>query len=246
MNIEVLENNPELRPKLNKLHKQFPAFISSGGYVGDYYWNKVGLVEHFPAYQFALTGENGEVIGCGHTIPLYWNGSLEDLPGGYDEAIKRGFENKLNGIKPNILCALAAVTDLAVKEKKLSYVLLEEMKKIARTKGYGKLIAPVAPLWKPMYPLTPISHYAKWKNDKEEPFDPWLRVHVKMGGKVIAMADKSMHIKGTLSDWEGWTGMIFPESGQYVIPHASQPLTVYYEKDYAEYYDQNIWVVHQI
>jgi hypothetical protein len=29
-----------------------------------------------------------------------------------------------------------------------------------------------------------------------------------------------MTIPGMLADWEGWTGLTFPESGDYVVPGA--------------------------
>jgi hypothetical protein len=246
MQIQTLQQNPQLNKDINKLHKQFPNFVVNGGYVGNYYWNEVGLVKHFPEYQFGIVNDEGELIGCGHMIPLYWNGQLSELPEGYDAAISLGFKNKFDNVEPNVLCALAAVTGKNAKEKKISYEILNGMKDIAKLKNLSKLIAPVAPLWKHEYPLTPLQNYAKWLNVEGKPFDPWLRAHTNIGGKVIGLAERSMHIKGNISEWEKWTGMKFPESGSYIVPGASQPLSVDLENDFGEYYDQNIWVEHKV
>jgi hypothetical protein len=36
----------------------------------------------------------------------------------------------------------------------------------------------------------------------------------------------SMHITGPVADWQEWTGMAFPEDGEYMFPHGLAPLTV--------------------
>jgi hypothetical protein len=45
-----------------------------------------------------------------------------------------------------------------------------------------------------------------------------------MGGEITAPIPESMRITGTVVDWEAWTGMAFPESGDYVLAGASSSL----------------------
>jgi hypothetical protein len=40
-----------------------------------------------------------------------------------------------------------------------------------------------------------------------------------------------MIITGTVSEWEGWTDMRFPESGAYVVEGALQPVEMDLERD---------------
>jgi hypothetical protein len=53
-----------------------------------------------------------------------------------------------------------------------------------------------------------------------------------------------MRISGKISDWEGWTGMKFPNSGEYIIPGALNPVNFDKEKDEGLYVEPNVWVVH--
>ena len=67
----------------------------------------------------------------------------------------------------------------------LSKVIIEVMAAMARSSGLAPLVAPVRPNQKHLYPLTPIERYVAWQRSDGLPFDPWLRVHVRLGGKVV-------------------------------------------------------------
>jgi hypothetical protein len=62
------------------------------------------------------------------------------------------------------------------------------MKAAAADHGLGALIAPVRPTLKDRYPLTPMERYALWERDDGLPFDPWLRVHRRLGARFLAIA----------------------------------------------------------
>jgi hypothetical protein len=55
-----------------------------------------------------------------------------------------------------------------------------------------------------------------------------------------------MVVRGTVADWEGWTGLTFPDSGDYIVPTATSPVTIDRERDEGVYFDQNVWVVHDL
>ncbi|WP_340613817.1 hypothetical protein [Xenorhabdus thailandensis] len=88
--------------------------------------------------------------------------------------------------------------------------------------------------------------YYGWKNGKGEPFDPWIRTHCRLGAKIIKPALRSMDIYGTLEQWQEWTGMKFPQSGEYVIPGGLVPLVVDVEKQMAYYIEPNLWMYHSL
>lgn len=238
--IVTVSQNVDLIPVFDPFLEQFPEFIQQGDAISRYYWNE--LYTTFPDYQFALYGEDEEMVGCGHTIPLYWDGTKKHIPGGYDHALKQGFDTN----KPNTLCALAAVSSTSHKGKGLSYDIIRTMKAIAKKNGLTSVIAPVRPTWKQKYPTIPIEHYAHWKRDDGAPFDPWLRVHWRLGGRQLGIAPRSMMIKGTVSEWSEWTGMALPESGQYVVPGALSLVKIDCDKDCGLYDDPNVWVEHRV
>jgi hypothetical protein len=93
-------------------------------------------------------------------------------------------------------------------------------------------------------PLTPIQRYAAWTRPDGLPFDPWLRVHVRLGGRILRAEPESLRISGTVSEWEGWVGMAFPETGRYVFPEGLALLHVDRERDLGLYHEPNVWVAH--
>jgi hypothetical protein len=53
-----------------------------------------------------------------------------------------------------------------------------------------------------------------------------------------------MHIVAPVERWESWTGMAFPEVGQYVFPAGLATLTV--SREEGEYWEPNVWMQHDV
>ena len=119
-----------------------------------------------------------------------------------------------------------------------------EMRAAAARGGLRELIAPVRPTLKARYPLTPIEHYLAWRREDGAHFDPWIRVHERVGGQIIAPSPESMTIEAPVSDWEDWTGMKFPEDGDYVVPELLAPLSV--RDGVGHHVEPNVWLRHRI
>ena len=120
--------------------------------------------------------------------------------------------------------------------------MIGAMRDIAKAHGFPNVIAPVRPSWKERYPLTPIDHYVAWTREDGLPFDPWIRVHIRLGGEILKPEPHSLHVTGTVADWERWVGMRFPESGEYVFPQGLALLTVDVEADQ----EPNVWMRHHV
>ena len=114
-------------------------------------------------------------------VPLRWDGTVEDLPDGIDGAIARGFDEG----GANTLCALVIMVPSKPAGTRRQPARAEGMIEIAREHGFGALIAPVRPNWKERYPLTPIERYARWRRDDGLLFDPWMRVHERLGRAIL-------------------------------------------------------------
>jgi hypothetical protein len=124
--------------------------------------------------------------------------------------------------------------------------MVETMRAIGRSKGFKYLVAPVRPSQKSQYPLISIDDYIQWTNEEGLPFDAWLRVHARMGARIIKPCHEAMTIPGSRADWEAWTGMKFPQTGQYVIPGALNPVEINAEEDKGLYIEPNVWMAHEI
>jgi hypothetical protein len=146
--------------------------------------------------------------------------------------------------KPTTLCALAAIVRSEEQGRGWSRVILEAMRGLAREHGLDSLIAPVRPTLKAHYPLTPIERFADWRRDDGLPLDPWLRTHERLGAGILGIATESMRIEGDVDDWQGWTGMVFPEDGDYILPGGLVP--VRFAAGRGLYVEPNVWMRHPI
>ena len=128
----------------------------------------------------------------------------------------------------------------------LSSLSVKEMSNLAIKRGIKRIVIPLRPSNKHKYPLIPIEDYMNWKLDNNLPFDSWLRVHIKAGGKIIKICSKSMFIPGTIDEWKEWTKLDFPGSGSYIIPGALNPISIDTEKNQGLYIEPNIWILHEL
>ncbi|MDQ3822007.1 MAG: N-acetyltransferase [Actinomycetota bacterium] len=199
------------------------------------------MLDAFPDFEFVLA-DGDEVLAEGHSVPIRWDGTVEGLPAGIDGAFESAFSDE----EPNTLCAMAIEILPAHQSRRLSVPMLEEMKALAARAGFDALLAPLRPSWKDRYPLTPIERYVAWTRDDGLPFDPWLRVHVRLGGEMLKPEPESLRITGTVAEWESWTGMAFPETGTYVFPQGLAPVEIDREADAGRYWEPNVWVLHRV
>ena len=202
--------------------------------------------EKLPDYQFVLIETGREKpLALGNSIPLAWNGELSSLPDdGWDWALLKGMEDLRNGRKPSILCALQVVVFGNNRGKGISSQAVHAMKQIGRSAGLKGMIAPVRPNQKSNYPLTPIEKYITWTDENGRPFDPWLRVHYKLGAQIVKPCRSAMRISGTVAEWESWTEMSFPDSGQYIVSGALVPVAIDKQSDKGSYIEPHVWMYH--
>ncbi|MDQ4149437.1 MAG: hypothetical protein M3164_05525 [Actinomycetota bacterium] len=222
----------------------WPEYNRHADVVGRY-WPR--LTTDFPDFQFVVFDEaSNEVVARGNTVPFHWDGDSHHLPRSMDALVMRAFERKGRGSRPNALSALAAEVPPQNRAKGLGTFLLLTMKGIAQARGLEALVAPVRPVWKERYPLTPIEQYMTWKRSDGLPFDPWIRLHHGLGARFIKPAPRSLRITGTVAEWESWTQMPFPASGRYVFPRGLAPLRIDRGADTGLYWEPNVWMSHPV
>jgi len=238
-------DRPELWGKTDAITDEVWPAYNQHGEVLDRYWGR--LFDEFAEYQFALyDAEAQEVIAEGHTVPCDWDGTTEGLGDGIDAMMVAAFEARADGRAPTALGALAAEVRPRFQGGGLADRMLEVMSEVAREAGLRHLIAPVRPSRKDRYPITPIERYVAWTREDGEPFDPWIRIHVRRGGSIAKPVPHSMHIVGTVASWERWTGMRFPDDGEYTFPHGLAPVEIDHGLDRGSYWEPNVWIVHAL
>jgi GNAT superfamily N-acetyltransferase len=239
MNLELLRysERPELWEQSAEVSAEvWPEYSLHGDVLGP---NFGRIFDEFPSFQFVLYDD--EVVAEGHAAPCPWDGTAVGLGEGIDEMLIAALEA---GSRPTALCALAAEIRPAHQGRGLADRVLSAMAELGREAGLAHLIAPVRPSWKERYPLAPIERYVQWTREDGQPFDPWIRVHTRRGGRIVKPVPHSMHITGTVADWEAWTGMPFPADGEYVFPRGLAPLRIAGGR--GEYWEPNVWIVHEL
>ena len=205
------------------------------------------LQEDFAEYQFVMRDEADRTIAVGHTLPFRWDAPLDDLPDtGWDGIFQKVVDDYEAGRTPNMMTAIEATILPSYRGGGISKLVIGEMRAIAKARRFETLVAPVRPSMKSRYPTTPIERYVAWKTDDGLPFDSWIRTHARLGARTVKIAHQSMRIPGSVADWEKWTAMRFPESGEYIVPGALVPLRIDRERDEGLYLEPNVWMAHEV
>jgi GNAT superfamily N-acetyltransferase len=214
--------------------------------VANELWHE--LLDRFPEFQFALYDtQNNRAAGMGNSFPLRWEHALEDLPEeGWDWAFQEAVRNHKQDLSPNYHCAIQIVVRSDYRSQGLSAPMVQAVRALTESKGLRSLIIPLRPSEKSLYPLISLDDYISWKNEEELPLDAWLRVHVRAGARVIKVCHQSKTIRGTRAEWERWTGMQFPQTGEYIISGALNPIEMNVETDEGMYIEPNVWIEHPI
>jgi GNAT superfamily N-acetyltransferase len=229
---------PDLAERTGEVESGFPEFTGHGE-VALRHWGK--LRPELPDLQLVLWDEGCDrVVGHARTLPAR---EAEGLPGGIDDLLETWFGDGARP-QPDVLSAMVAVVDRNRRGEGLSRLLIEGMRNLAARQGFSSLIAPVRPTWKERYPLIPMERYGRWTRADGLPFDPWLRVHARHGAQLLEVCPASMRVEGTRAEWESWTGMSFPDDGDYVVPGALAP--VRFAAARGIYVEPNVWMRHPV
>jgi GNAT superfamily N-acetyltransferase len=242
--IVTLAERPDLEDALDRHNgSAWPEFMLQDP-VADELWHH--LHADFAGWQLILLGADDAILAAANCAPLAWDGTDDGLPDGWDDQFRRTVAQHAAGIRPDTLGAIQIVVAPKRRGDRLAGRMVTEMRERARAAGLRALIACVRPTDKHRYPLASIQRYARWTRPDGEPFDPWIRLHARLGARIVRGAPRSMTITGTVADWERWTSMAFPESGRYVVPFATHPVEIDLEAGCGVYHDANVWMVHDL
>lgn len=218
----------------------WPDFLQADP-VGDLFY---GRLTHDFAGWCLLGLDAGTVVARACFIPFVHEGpGLPDR--GWDAVIEAGVADHDAGRAPTAVSALEVAVVPSHRGQALSTVLLAAMRRAVEDLGLLDLFAPVRPSGKGEHPTEPMSDYLARTRDGL-PADPWLRVHVRAGARVVGVAPESMRIEAPLEQWRAWTGLPFDGGTEVVVPGALVPVSVDTVHGVARYVEPNVWVHHDL
>lgn len=240
LTISVLADRPDLADAMWDMPTSWPEFMRHDP-IGGLFYNNVQT--RFAAFVLVAQDGAGEVVASAYSIPFVLGDN--ELPvNGWDCVIRNGVLASIRGEQPDAISAV----EIAVRPDRqgtgVSRQMLVAMRENAARQGFAELVAPVRPNGK-ADAQEPMSSYAARVRDDGLPLDPWLRVHVRAGGRIDRVAPRSMVVPGTLEEWREWTGLPFDETGPVAVPQALAPVHCDVEHGVATYVEPNVWVVHR-
>jgi GNAT superfamily N-acetyltransferase len=243
LKVSSLAERPEMLARVVGMATSWPEFLLHDP-VGDAHYGRIAT--ELPEYVLFAEDEHGDVVAHAYSVPFAL--AAEDrgeLPArGWDAVLVRAFADLRRGTPSDTVSAISIVVAPHVQGGGLSGRMLSAMRDNARSHGFGEVVAPVRPSAKHLEPRTPMEEYAFRERADGLPHDPWLRVHVRAGGAVEAVAPASMTVAASLEEWRGWTGLPFDREGLVEVPGALVPVHCEPGRGYAVYVEPNVWVRH--
>jgi len=248
--IVPLSQQPEQEPLLwgDEITSSWPEFMLKDP-IASFYYEDPRLERY---YDFVLVAYDdsapNKILARSFSVPFclgedYGRKTLPD--GGWDSVIRWADQDFLLERKANAVSALEINILSSARGQGLSGRMLQAMRDNVKRLGFEDLYAPVRPSQKHLEPDTPIEDYAHRMREDGLPTDPWLRVHLRAGGRIIKVAPYSMVIANTLESWREWTGLPFDQSGSCIVPQALVPVNISVEQNYAVYVEPNVWIHHK-
>lgn len=242
--ITTLADRPELTERLDEIDDGWPPFLIRD-LVSEALSPQVG--QTFPHYCVVAT-TGARVVGRALAVPYDAGGAgREELPDqGWDRILVWAFEDHRDSTEAASVGALEIVVDTEFTGQGMAGHLLAALADAVGKQGHDTLLVPLRPTDKQHQPYTPIAEYIRQTRDDGLPFDPWLRVHIRAGGRIEKIAPASMTITGSLGQWREWTGLPFDRTGTVEVPGALVPVYCDTVHDYAVYAEPNIWIRHPL
>lgn len=245
LKVSSLAERPEMLGPVVRMANSWPEFLLHD-LTGDTHYGRIAT--ELPEYVLFAEDEHGRVVAHAYSVPF----SLADedrgeLPArGWDQVLAWAFADRRRGTPADTVSAVSIVVAPHAQGGGLSARMLSAMRDNARAHGFAEVVAPVRPSAKRLEPRTLMEEYAFRERADGLPHDPWLRVHVRAGGVIEAVAPASMTVAASLEEWRAWTGLSFDAEGFVEVPGALVPVHCEARRGYAVYVEPNVWVRHTL
>jgi GNAT superfamily N-acetyltransferase len=213
-------------------------------YTRAHYEHYADLINAYPDYQLCLVDEKTDYpVAAASCVPFACSGRDDLPPEGWDWVVETAAHSK--GRSANMLGALAISVPTVHRLKGYARLMIRALIDLAEEKGLHGLVAPVRPTGKVRHPWVPIADYMAWTDDRGRPYDPWIRSHLSVGGRLVGPCERSMVVEEPIAFWENWSTQRFEASGDYTLEGAIAPVKIDLDRQMGTYEEPNVWVAYE-
>ncbi|MGA7456033.1 MAG: transferase, partial [Methyloceanibacter sp.] len=201
------------------------------------------LLDAYPEFQLCLVDEETDYpVAVASSVPFVCSGPDDLPPEGWDWLVETAARSK--DARANMLGALAVSVPAVHRSKGYARVMIRSLLQLAQSKGLNGVVVPVRPTAKVRHPWVPIVDYMAWTDERGQPYDPWLRSHLSVGGKMVGPCERSMVVQEPIAFWENWSKERFESSGSYALDGALAPVRIDLASQTGTYEEPNVWVAY--
>jgi GNAT superfamily N-acetyltransferase len=241
--IRSLADAPHLRKAASAVEQAAWSHLGYLSYTRAHYEYYAGLIESYPEFQLCLVDEDaGYPVAVATSVPFVCSGP-DNLPQeGWDWLVETAAHNRHQ--QANFLGALAVSVPAVHRSKGYARVMIRSVLDLAKSKNFDGVVVPVRPSAKVKHPWVPIAEYVGWIDEEGRPYDPWLRSHLSVGGKIVGPCERSMVVHEPIAFWENWSNQRFESSGAYPLEGGLAPVKIDLDRKTGTYEEPNVWVAY--
>ena len=234
---------PDLSKAASAIEQAAWSNLGFLNYTRAHYEYYAELLDTYPEYQLCLVDEEaGYPVAVANSVPFACSGPEDLLPEGWDWLVETAARTKDARVK--MLGALAVSVSPVHRSKGYARRMIRALLDLAETKKLQGVVVPVRPTAKVRHPWVPIVDYMTWTDESGRPYDPWLRSHLSVGGKVIGPCERSMVVHEPIAFWENWSHQRFEQSGAYALEGGLAPVKIDFDHYTGTYEEPNVWVAY--
>jgi len=236
---------PQLKRAASAIEQAAWGNLGYLNYTRSHYDYYSELLDAYPEYQLCLVDEDtGYPVAVANSVPFACSGPDDLPPEGWDWVIETAARTM--NTRVNMLGALAVSVPAVHRSKGYARLMIRSLIDLAETKKLDGVVVPVRPTAKVRHPWVPIADYMAWTDDSGRPYDPWLRSHLSVGGKLIGPCERSMVVHEHIAFWENWSEQRFEQSGAYALPGTLAPVEIDIDRQTGTYEEPNVWVTYPV
>lgn len=239
LSIRSFAEDSTLKTRLGELEdNSFPAYLNE-----EPVWlaTQEAILTDFARYHFfVIDDDTGKAAAVSVNVPLAWNGQSSSLPG-YNELLELTLEQAREGRTPTALVGILGAVSPDFRGQGVTELFYQGAAAILARHSIGSYLSPVRPSNKQLYPNFTMEEFLSWRTPDGGLVDPWLNHFKGMGATELGIAHDAITLSAPIEQWTAWTGMLFPVSGDYVIPGGHRMLRVDVDAGTARYGEDHLW-----